>query len=323
MPSLPGVWRGAQGVLASARPARVRELSALDAAVRRPLPLSTRVGVIGVAGGTGCSTTAGLVAALLAHRRGTRVLAVNASGRARSLLWHTGLTDGATSTPAQDAARSAADDVRTAVDGLPRSAGGVHGLDLHDAADGADHRADHRAAARTPAPGDDRWWDAVAPAGRFFDFVVTDWGVRDVASLGHVVASSTLLCVVTTPDREGLQRAVDLAAAGEGAGTPAVVAVMPARGRGAPGTRTAVRRLPSRAVVFPLDHAHGAARPAPAALLRTGTRLAVLRLGALLVDEGAARRGRELLAPGAGAPPPTASDRAAPAAAPTSAGVPA
>src|SRR5699024_756111 len=137
------------------RPGRVAELVELDAAVRVPLPLSTRVGFIGVAGGTGCSTVAGLAAAVLVARRSRRMLAVNASRRARSLLWHAGLTGAAsvggqhTGVPA--GARHAADVTAD----LVTTPGGLYCMDL------------------VGEPGtdvDDRWWQTVAPVGRFFDF---------------------------------------------------------------------------------------------------------------------------------------------------------
>src|SRR5690606_17954155 len=220
--------RGAWGLLAAARPRRIAELRRLDEQVRRPLALSTRVGFVGTAGGSGCSTAAGLAASVLARRRSSRVLAVNASGARRSLLWHAGLLSDATSTSAQDAERASASTAAEALAGLATAPSGLHGLDL-----------------TRVTPGDDtRWWEAVAPSSRFFDFVVTDWGVRDVGSLGHVATASSLLAIVLTPDREALQRTVEIAAAAHAAQVPSVAVVVPARGRAPWGIGEALRAMP-------------------------------------------------------------------------------
>jgi len=252
------------------RPGRVAELVELDAAVRVPLPLSTRVGFIGVAGGTGCSTAAGLAAAVLVARRSRRMLAVNASRRARSLLWHAGLTGAATvggqHTGAPADARHAADVTAD----LVTTPGGLYCMDLVDEP-GADV--------------DDRWWQTVAPVGRFFDFVVTDWGVREAGSSADVAASSTLVCVVAPADRAGLQHGVDLAHAMTAAGTPAMIAVVDAHRQITTAIRLAMDRLDVETVLIPYDRAHGAARPTTADRLRASTRLAAIRLSAALVRQ--------------------------------------
>src|SRR5690606_28089058 len=153
-----------------------------------------------------------------------------------SLLWHAGLLSDATSTSAQDAERASASTAAEALAGLATAPSGLHGLDL-----------------TRVTPGDDtRWWEAVAPSSRFFDFVVTDWGVRDVGSLGHVATASSLLAIVLTPDREALQRTVEIAAAAHAA--------------------------------------RGWAAPAPSSRLRNASGLAALRLAAGRVSVAAARR---------------------------------
>lgn len=266
--------RGAWGLLAAARPRRIAELRRLDEQVRRPLALSTRVGFVGTAGGSGCSTAAGLAASVLARRRSSRVLAVNASGARRSLLWHAGLLSDATSTSAQDAERASASTAAEALAGLATAPSGLHGLDL-----------------TRVTPGDDtRWWEAVAPSSRFFDFVVTDWGVRDVGSLGHVATASSLLAIVLTPDREALQRTVEIAAAAHAVQVPSDAVVVPARGRAPWGIGEALRAMPVPVVRFPVDPAHGWAAPAPSSRLKNATNLAAIRLAAELVSVAAARR---------------------------------
>jgi hypothetical protein len=131
---------------------------------------------------------------------------------------------------------------------------------------------------------DARWWEAVAPAGRFFDFVVTDWGVRDPATIGSVVSASTVVCVVTAPDRASVQAGVDLAHAVDDPAVRVLLAVVDASGSRRPATGELVRLLPVPGVEVPRDRAHGAARPAPGARLRASTHLAALRLAAALVD---------------------------------------
>lgn len=56
-----------------------RELVGLMASLRAPLPVSRRVGFVSLTGGTGCSSTAGQVAALLAGHRAGTVLVVDAA----------------------------------------------------------------------------------------------------------------------------------------------------------------------------------------------------------------------------------------------------
>lgn len=266
--------RGAWGLVAAARPRRINELRRLDDEIRRPLALSTRVGFVGTAGGVGCSTAAGLAASVLARRRSGRVLAVNASGAPRSLLWHAGLLSEAATTMEQDGRRASAGSAAEALDGLACAPSGLFGIDL----------------TRQTQTDDTRWWEAVAPSSRFFDFVVTDWGVRDVAALGHVVAASSVLAIAMTPDRVSLQHAVDLASAVYAAAVPAVGVLLPTRGRVPWGVSAAVRAFPIPVVRFPRDRAHGAARPVPSTRLRDRTNLAAIRLAAGLVSAAAARR---------------------------------
>lgn len=257
----------------AARPRRVAELIRLDEEIRSPLPLSTRVGVVGVAGGTGCSVAAGLASSALASRRPGRVLAVNASNEHRSVLWHAGMTEDAHPDRGGDADRAGARRASEVTAGLPRTPGGLSCIDL---------------AGGDAGGADSRWWEVVAPIGRFFDFVVTDWGVRDMAAADDVTASSALACVVTAPDRTGLQRGVDLAHALSVAGTPAVLAVVDAHRRRAPITSTLLDLLPVPAVEIPHDPAHHAVAPVPGSGLRPATRLAAVRLATALVRQATA-----------------------------------
>ncbi|MDM8084212.1 hypothetical protein QUV83_05495 [Cellulomonas cellasea] len=277
-------------LVAASAPERADELVALDAAARAPLPLSTRVGVVATAGGSGCSVVAGILAATLAARRGGRVLAVNASAGGRSLLWHGGCAQPAASTAEQHAARRAARSSAQATAGLTRTSAGLYCLDL--AEDGA------------TAP-DARWWLGVGPAGRFFDVVVTDHGARTPARSGPVAASASVVCVVTHAERSAWQHAVDLASAFMGAGVPAVLAVNAAGGRAPAWCRTAARLSAVPTVLVPHDRAHGAAEPAPRRDLRPATTLAALRLAATVLSAAAPSN-----AAGGGVPAAALSERA-------------
>jgi len=278
--------------LVAALPSRAEELRRLDEAVRAPLALSTRVGVVGVSGGSGCSTVGGLLASVLSSRRDQRILLVNASRTARSALWHAGLTTPAPSTPADETARRAARRSDAATAGLVQTLGGLYCLDLAapvPAADGAGSGSDGEGSAGEAGaavrPADDsRWWEAVAPAGRFFDFVVTDWGVRDASTVGRVLSASTAVVVTTPADRTSLQRAVDLARTVEEAGVQVLLAVDDVRRERTAALGEMLRLLPLPAVALPYDRAHGAARPVGSHRLRASTTLAALRLAAAVVD---------------------------------------
>ena len=166
--------------------AGVAELVEADQVVRRPLPLSRRIAFVSVAGGSGTSATAAAVANLWAARRTGMVLGVDAAGGPAALGWHAGrpLGDPSPDGPAPDVAaarRRAALQSADARAGLGRADSGLHLLDL--------------STAEVPAAAVPRWRTDVSPIARFFDLVVTDWGVRRweddlaaVAQTGHVLA---------------------------------------------------------------------------------------------------------------------------------------
>ena len=134
------------------RISRLDEWAELHDRIQTPLPVSTRVGFLGLTSGLGCSVAGSLAVSVLAHRRKTGVLAVNASGTQRSLLWHVGLTSTVPPVPVENlGARTSAE----ATANLPTTAAGVTCTDF----------------GRLPAQ---RWAGSVSPIGRFFDFVVTD-----------------------------------------------------------------------------------------------------------------------------------------------------
>lgn len=174
-----GLLTGLDAVLRGCLPGRPERLTALDAAIRAPLPLSTGVGVVGAGDAAPTGVVAGLLAGVLAARRPRRV------------LWVSGLRQDrpARPQPADAARRATARTGDEATAGLGRTPSGAWTLELE-----------------SPA----RWWDAVAPISRFFDFVITDWGTP--AALDDARAASTVVLVVTAANRDGLRAGVDLRA---------------------------------------------------------------------------------------------------------------
>ena len=167
------------------------ELTTSDAILRAPLALSRRVGFVALRGGSGASACAGYVASLLARRRAGMVLGVNASAGEQHLLWHAGV-------PAPERVRDATRRAHpsTAADaraGLPASGTGLYGLDLA--------REHHASSAGT-------WFEQVTPIARFYDVVLTDWGVRDArVDLRQVAAASHVVCLVARADRHAAEEA--------------------------------------------------------------------------------------------------------------------
>jgi hypothetical protein len=206
-----------------------RALRECDAAVRVPLPVCRRVGFVHLAPGSGGSTAAAEVATVLARRRTGTVLAVDASPSPRGLL----PLLGAAPSPAGRRAPTTAAEARA---GLATSPSGAYALDLRPAGD---------------------WPGAVGPIARFFDVVVTDWGLRHPAyDLEPVLATSHVVCLVVRAD-DAVPAAALLDALRARPGTPPIV-VAPA-----------VRRFPAPAVVVE-PGPHHSLRLAAALMRSTG-----------------------------------------------------
>ncbi|MBK8447637.1 MAG: hypothetical protein IPL41_13415 [Micropruina sp.] len=246
-------------VLRASLPGEPARLTALDAAIRAPLPLSTGVGVIGAGPDAPTALVGALVAGVLAARRPQWVLAVGASSAERGIAWQAGL--GSSAEGSDDAAtrRSAATSGSEATAGLARTPGGLFALELGD------------------RPG--QWWQAVAPITRFFDFVVTDWGTPDDPDDAR--AASAVLLVVVAARRPALQAGVDLA---HRLTTPHVAPLLVVHDTGA-GTEHGLREaaLVNDAHWLPADRGLRSSRPADRRL-RYATNRAVLELSAAVVD---------------------------------------
>lgn len=164
------------------------ELTGADAGLRAALPLSRRIDVAGVDGGSGTTAVATTLSNVLGRRRSGPVLAVDAAG-GHAGLWHR-MIDRAPcpADEAETARRSAAGTLSEATTGLPRSATGAYVLDL-------------AGPSRHPASVAE-WAEQVLPIARFFDLVITDWGVRPwPADLPAVRQSGHLLVVAGRCDR--------------------------------------------------------------------------------------------------------------------------
>lgn len=252
-------------VLRASLPGEPTRLAALDEAIRAPLPLSTVVGVVGAQPDAPTEVVGGLLAAVLAARRPHRVLAVAARPSLRGIGWHAGLDTSASSSDGDIARRAAAGTGAEATAGLARAPGGAWVLDLAD----------------EPA----RWWEAVAPTSRFFDFVLTDWGCP--SELDDVRATSAVLVVVATATRAGLQAGVDLVARlHTPRSSPLLVVHDPGVGAER-GIRTAA--AVNDAHWLPADRGLRTSTLTASTRLRYGTSRAVLELAAALVGAADAR----------------------------------
>jgi MinD-like ATPase involved in chromosome partitioning or flagellar assembly len=228
------------------------ELTTADATVRRGLSLSRRIGVVALDGGSGTTAVAVALSSLLAARRPGPVLAVDAAGGHAGLVGRTIGDD-----PALRASSAAgADQRRTARTGtqaragLPQSGSGPYVLDL-------------AGPARPPAAVE-TWAQQVTPIARFYDVVVTDWGVRPVGlDLAESVATGHLLVMVSRADRHSATRAAAAAAA--------VAQLSGSSGGAARGTGD---RVPPILVL--VDVSRTADRVAPALRRRLGTPVHVL-----------------------------------------------
>jgi MinD-like ATPase involved in chromosome partitioning or flagellar assembly len=301
-----------------------RELTASDTLLRSPLALSRRIGFVQLRGGSGASSTAGYVASMLARRRTGMVLAVNASAGETNLLWHAGLPRppaGATDHPriarrraeeerADDAfpsasddevggfrARAAAREARNALSrahpssaadaraGLPVTGTGLIALDL---------ARDHLATSAGT------WFEQVTPIARFYDLVITDWGVRHrQVDLRQVARASHVVCLVTRADRYPAEEAAALIPALlEVEDQPQVVLVLVDVGRTAERTPQLLRsQLQVPVLTIPYDPLRAAARPVGSRRLPTRTRLAYTRLCTALMAEAVRPDYRRLVTP--------------------------
>jgi len=253
-----------------------REATEADAAVRVPLPVSRRVGFVQLAGGSGTSAASAAVAAALAARRTGVSLAVNASGGSTHILRRLP-PEAADPRLRRDALpttlRQAAADLAFP---LPRLAA----LDLQRR-----DRPTTAADART-------WFDEVNPISRFFDLVVTDWGVRPAAAdLALTAVASHVLCLVCRAERHALEDVVAMVPALRAEPDPPriVVVSVDVGARGRHDARDVIAREVGVPLIgLPYDAAWSTAIPTASRRLSLASRTAVLRLASTVMTEAVA-----------------------------------
>ena len=261
------------------------ELITSDALLRSPLALSRRIGFVQLRGGSGASSTAGYVASMLAHRRTGMVLGVNASAGEANMLWQAGLTRSVAGGARSEHRRSHPASAADARAGLPVSGTGLLGLDL---------ARDHLAASAGT------WFEQVTPIARFYDLVITDWGVRHrQVDLRQVARASHVVCLVARADRYPAEEAAALVAAlAEVEDQPSVVLVLVDVGRTAERTPQLLgRQLPVPVSSIPYDPRRAQARPVASRNLPSSSRLAYTRLCTALMAEAVKPPYRRLVAP--------------------------
>ena len=269
------------------------ELTTSDMLLQSPLALSRRIGFVQLRGGSGASSTAGYVASMLARRRTGMVLAVNASAGETNLFGTRDCPVRRRTGPRNSAARGArnalsrahpasAADARA---GLPVTGTGLIALDL-----ARDHLA----------TGAGTWFEQVTPIARFYDLVITDWGLRHrQVDLRQVARASHVVCLVSRADRYPAEEAAALIPAlSEVEDQPRVVLALVDVGRTAERTPQLLRsQLQVPVLTIPHDPLRAAARPVGSRQLPTRTRLAYIRLCTALMAEAVRPDYRRLVAP--------------------------
>jgi MinD-like ATPase involved in chromosome partitioning or flagellar assembly len=261
------------------------ELTTCDVLLRSPLALSRRIGFVQLRGGSGASSTAGYVASMLARRRTGMVLGVNASAGESNLLWQAGLARSAGNAVSDQERRRHPAIAADARAGLPVTGTGLIALDL---------ARDHLAASAGT------WFEEVTPIARFYDLVITDWGVRHrQVDLRQVARASHVVCLVARADRYPAEEAAALLPAlGEVEDQPQVALALVDLGRTAERTPQLLRsQLLVPVLSIPYDARRAQARPIASRQLASRTRLAYGRLGTALMAEAVKPAYRRLVAP--------------------------
>lgn len=254
--------------------AQLHALRQSDEILRKPLPLSRRIGFVQARGGSGASSTAAYVSSVFARRRGGMVLGVNASASDVNLGWYTGTR--AAQTQRVSELRLRARNAAEAVDGLPSSGSGLYTLDLREAE-----------TVRGPVSGR-TWSEQLGPITRFFDVVSTDWGTRGFREdLEQVASTSHAICLVSRADRHAVEEAAALVPALQALeDSPRVVLVTVDVGRtGGRAASIAAAQLDIPVLEIPYDSARSSAKPVSSSALSTRTRIAYTTLATTLMSE--------------------------------------
>jgi MinD-like ATPase involved in chromosome partitioning or flagellar assembly len=262
-----------------------QELTTSDMLLRSPLALSRRIGFVQLRGGSGASSTAAYVASMLARRRAGMVLGVNASAGEVDMLWKAGLRRSAGSGVNDQERRKHPSTAADARAGLPVAGSGLIALDL---------------AHNHLAPSAGTWFEQVTPIARFYDLVITDWGVRHPqVDLRQIASASHVVCLVARADRYPVEEAAALLPAlSEVEDQPQVVLALVDVGSTAERTPQLLRKeLQATVVAIPYDPRRAAAEPVASRRLPASTRLAYTRLCTAVVAEAVKPDYRRLVAP--------------------------
>ena len=222
---------------------------------------------------------------MLARRRAGMVLGVNASAGEANLLWHAGLARAAARGACNVHRRAHPSTAADARSGLPVTGTGLIALDLA--------RDQLAVSAGT-------WFEQVTPIARFYDLVITDWGVRQrQVDLRQVARASHVVCLVARADRYPAEEAAALVPAiSEVEDQPQVVLALVDVGRTAGRTPQLLEdQLQVPVLTIPYDALRAAGRPVASRQLPTRTRLAYTRLGTALMAEAVRPAYRRLVAP--------------------------
>lgn len=265
--------RGALGSTAASR-----ELVDLDARLRRPVSTSRRLGVVAAGGGAGATTVTLGMAGLLAARRHGGVLAVDAAAGPAGLVTASGVTGPLTLERAA-AGTSPSATCAQARASMPTTPGGVAVLGTGSGTVDPVHP--------------DAWRAAVDPVGRFFDVVITDWGVRaDEGGLDAMARDQHAVAVVARADRATAEAGLALAARLRSRTAAVVLALVDVGGTGGPTPALARRALAAGGLDVPvLAVPHGRAAHAAGVTVPAGVWAAWARVAVALLE---AADGREL-----------------------------
>lgn len=269
--------RGAPAAVFSGSAALRDRLVGWDAAIRRPVGAARRIAFVHIERGPGATTLAHETLRIAAARRAAAPLAVDVS-TSGALTARLGAGPTSPSAVRRRARRSA-----EATDSLGHGAHGEWVLRPAQVASGSEGAVG-------------AWIDDVAPVTRFFDIVITDFGLRHPqVDLAPIAALSDAVCVVARSEREPAELALSVAAAlGALPEAPhTVLALVHRRSSPRPIAAALAEAAPLPVLSVPYDT--GLARGLPVRTLRGRT--ALLAIAAELIGgtsaEGSARDRRE------------------------------
>jgi hypothetical protein len=157
------------------------------------------------------------------------------------------------------------------------------------------------------------WFEQVTPIARFYDLVITDWGVRHrQVDLRQVARASHVVCLVARADRYPAEEAAALVPAlSEVEDQPRVLLVLVDVGRTAGRTPQLLQdQLQVPVCTIPYDPSRAVTQPVASRQLPVRTRLAYTRLCTALMAEAVRPTYRRLVArqPDERLPTPVAGD---------------